>query len=48
VQFLASFPDAGSHRSRTQSDVVAEARALIADGVKELNLNFAGFDLLRP
>src|SRR5438045_3388648 len=28
----------GSHRSRTQADVVAEARALIADGVKEINL----------
>src|SRR5262249_34679977 len=28
----------GSHRSRAQSDIVAEAKALIADGVKELNL----------
>ncbi|MFM8468400.1 MAG: 30S ribosomal protein S12 methylthiotransferase RimO, partial [Limisphaerales bacterium] len=28
----------GSHRSRTQSDVVAEAKAVIKDGVKELNL----------
>ncbi len=28
----------GTHRSRQQSDVVAEAKALIADGVKELNL----------
>jgi len=28
----------GSHRSRTQSDIVAEAKALIADGVKEINL----------
>jgi len=42
----------GSHRSRTQSDVVAEARALLADGVKELNLisqdsTYYGLDL-RP
>jgi ribosomal protein S12 methylthiotransferase len=42
----------GSHRSRTQSDVVAEAKALIADGVKELNLisqdsTYYGLDL-RP
>jgi ribosomal protein S12 methylthiotransferase len=42
----------GSHRSRPQSDVVAEARALIADGVKELNLisqdsTYYGLDL-RP
>ena len=42
----------GSHRSRTQSDIVAEARALIADGVKELNLisqdsTYYGLDL-RP
>ena len=42
----------GTHRSRTQSDVVAEARALIADGVKELNLisqdsTYYGLDL-RP
>jgi ribosomal protein S12 methylthiotransferase len=28
----------GSHRSRLQSDIVSEARALLADGVKELNL----------
>jgi ribosomal protein S12 methylthiotransferase len=28
----------GRHRSRSQSDVVEEARRLIADGVKELNL----------
>jgi ribosomal protein S12 methylthiotransferase len=40
----------GSHRSRTQSDVVAEAKALIADGVKELNLisqdsTYYGLDL---
>jgi len=42
----------GSHRSRTQADVVAEARQLIADGVKELNLisqdsTYYGLDL-RP
>jgi len=42
----------GSHRSRQQADVVAEARALIADGVKELNLisqdsTYYGLDL-RP
>lgn len=42
----------GSHRSRTQADVVAEARALLADGVKELNLisqdsTYYGLDL-RP
>jgi len=42
----------GSHRSRTQSDVVAEAMALLADGVKELNLisqdsTYYGLDL-RP
>jgi ribosomal protein S12 methylthiotransferase len=42
----------GSHRSRQQSDIVAEARALIADGVKELNLisqdsTYYGLDL-RP
>ena len=40
----------GSHRSRTQTDIVAEARALIADGVKELNLisqdsTYYGLDL---
>ncbi len=42
----------GTHRSRTQADIVAEARALIADGVKELNLisqdsTYYGLDL-RP
>lgn len=42
----------GSHRSRQQSDIVAEARALIADGVKEINLisqdsTYYGLDL-RP
>jgi ribosomal protein S12 methylthiotransferase len=42
----------GSHRSRTQSDVVAEVKALLADGVKELNLisqdsTYYGLDL-RP
>ena len=42
----------GTHRSRTQSDIVAEARQLIADGVKELNLisqdsTYYGLDL-RP
>jgi ribosomal protein S12 methylthiotransferase len=42
----------GSHRSRPQADIVAEARALIADGVKELNLisqdsTYYGLDL-RP
>jgi ribosomal protein S12 methylthiotransferase len=42
----------GSHRSRSQSDIVAEARALLADGVKELNLisqdsTYYGLDL-RP
>ena len=40
----------GAHRSRTQADVVAEARALLADGVKELNLisqdsTYYGLDL---
>jgi ribosomal protein S12 methylthiotransferase len=40
----------GNHRSRPVTDVVAEARALIADGVKELNLisqdtTFYGRDL---
>ena len=40
----------GSHRSRTQSDIVSEARALLADGVKELNLisqdsTYYGLDL---
>ncbi len=42
----------GSHRSRTQKDIVAEAKALIADGVKEINLisqdsTYYGLDL-RP
>src|SRR5437879_6100163 len=42
----------GSHRSRQPADIVAEARALIADGVKELNLisqdsTYYGLDL-RP
>ncbi len=42
----------GSHRSRTQADIVAEARALLADGVRELNLisqdsTYYGLDL-RP
>jgi ribosomal protein S12 methylthiotransferase len=42
----------GSHRSRPQADVVAEARSLIAAGVKELNLisqdsTYYGLDL-RP
>ena len=42
----------GSHRSRQQTDVVAEARQLIAEGVKEINLisqdtTFYGLDL-RP
>ena len=42
----------GSHRSRTQADIVTEAKALIADGVKELNLisqdsTYYGLDL-RP
>lgn len=42
----------GSHRSRAQQDVVAEARALLADGVKEINLisqdsTYYGLDL-RP
>ncbi len=40
----------GSHRSRQQADIVAEAKALIADGVKELNLisqdsTYYGLDL---
>ncbi len=40
----------GTHRSRTQADIVAEARQLIADGVKELNLisqdtTYYGLDL---
>jgi ribosomal protein S12 methylthiotransferase len=42
----------GSHRSRGQKDIVAEAEALIADGVKEINLisqdsTYYGLDL-RP
>lgn len=42
----------GSHRSRQQADIVAEAKALIATGVKELNLisqdsTYYGLDL-RP
>ena len=42
----------GSHRSRQQSDVVAEARALVAEGVREINLisqdsTYYGLDL-RP
>jgi ribosomal protein S12 methylthiotransferase len=40
----------GTHRSRRQDDIVAEARALLADGVKELNLisqdsTYYGLDL---
>ena len=40
----------GSHRSRTQKDIVKEAKALIADGVKEINLisqdsTYYGLDL---
>jgi ribosomal protein S12 methylthiotransferase len=40
----------GSHRSRPQADLVAEARALLAQGVKELNLisqdsTYYGLDL---
>lgn len=40
----------GSHRSRRQDDIVADARKLIADGVKELNLisqdsTYYGLDL---
>ena len=40
----------GSHRSRQQKDVVAEAKQLVADGVKELNLisqdsTYYGLDL---
>jgi ribosomal protein S12 methylthiotransferase len=42
----------GSHRSRPQSDIVREARALLAEGVRELNLisqdsTYYGLDL-RP
>ena len=40
----------GSHRSRTQADILQEARQLVADGVKELNLisqdsTYYGLDL---
>lgn len=40
----------GSHRSRPQHDILSEARALLADGVKELNLisqdsTYYGLDL---
>jgi ribosomal protein S12 methylthiotransferase len=40
----------GSHRSRQQQDIIAEAKSLIADGVKELNLisqdsTYYGLDL---
>jgi ribosomal protein S12 methylthiotransferase len=42
----------GSHRSRQQNDIISEARTLIADGVKEINLisqdsTYYGLDL-RP
>jgi ribosomal protein S12 methylthiotransferase len=42
----------GSHRSRQQKDIVTEAKALLADGVKEINLisqdsTYYGLDL-RP
>ncbi len=42
----------GSHRSRQQADIIAEAKALIANGVKEINLisqdsTYYGLDL-RP
>ncbi len=42
----------GTHRSRSQTDIVQEARGLLADGVKELNLisqdsTYYGLDL-RP
>ena len=42
----------GTHRSRPQGDIVAEAKALVAEGVKELNLisqdsTYYGLDL-RP
>ena len=42
----------GSHRSRPQADLIAEAKSLLADGVKELNLisqdsTYYGLDL-RP
>jgi ribosomal protein S12 methylthiotransferase len=40
----------GTHRSRTQTDIVSEARQLIAEGVKEINLisqdsTYYGLDL---
>ena len=40
----------GAHRSRTQADVVAEVKALLAEGVKEINLisqdsTYYGLDL---
>src|SRR3954468_21710496 len=40
----------GSHRSRTQKDIIAEAKALLDEGVKELNLisqdsTYYGLDL---
>jgi ribosomal protein S12 methylthiotransferase len=40
----------GSHRSRSQADIVREAKALLADGVRELNLisqdsTYYGLDL---
>lgn len=40
----------GSHRSRTQADIVREVRQLVADGVKEINLisqdsTYYGLDL---
>lgn len=40
----------GTHRSRSQNDILAEAKALLADGVKELNLisqdsTYYGLDL---
>jgi ribosomal protein S12 methylthiotransferase len=40
----------GSHRSREQADIVREARQLVADGVKEINLisqdsTYYGLDL---
>ena len=40
----------GTHRSRTQKDIVAEVKALIAEGVKEINLisqdsTYYGLDL---
>ncbi|MGA3265866.1 MAG: 30S ribosomal protein S12 methylthiotransferase RimO [Verrucomicrobiota bacterium] len=43
----------GPHRSRRQADIVAEVRALLADGVREINLisqdsTYYGLDLRRP